>query len=154
MNQEIRTRPMVEADIEAVQSLAAGLPDAPDWDLKAYTGAIARARVQQGIALVAGDSDSDLCGFVVGGLVIPEAEIELIAVRGESQRQGIARRLLDAFAGESRRLGCDTILLEVRPSNAGARAFYSASGFAETGRRPAYYADPVEDAILMSWTIK
>jgi ribosomal protein S18 acetylase RimI-like enzyme len=42
------------------------------------------------------------------------------------------------------------ILLEVRPSNVAGRGFYAASGFVETGRRRAYYADPVEDAVLMS----
>jgi ribosomal-protein-alanine N-acetyltransferase len=40
--------------------------------------------------------------------------------------------------------------LEVRPSNHAALAFYRAQGFAVTGRRPRYYADPVEDAVLLA----
>ena len=144
---------MVEGDIDSVQSIAVRHADAPHWEAKAYSAAIARAREQRGIALVAEAPNSGLVGFIVGGLVPPESEIESIAVAPESQRQGIARRLLDGFAREAKLLGCDVILLEVRLSNAAAQAFYAASGFAETGRRPAYYADPAEDAILMTRTL-
>jgi len=41
------------------------------------------------------------------------------------------------------------LVLEVRDSNKAARGFYGSFGFIEVGRRPGYYADPVEDAILM-----
>ena len=41
-----------------------------------------------------------------------------------------------------------SVLLEVRESNAAARAVYEASGFSQVGRRRAYYGDLVEDAIL------
>jgi ribosomal-protein-alanine N-acetyltransferase len=41
------------------------------------------------------------------------------------------------------------VLLEVRASNSAALAFYRALGFAIAGRRPLYYADPIEDAVLM-----
>jgi ribosomal-protein-alanine N-acetyltransferase len=144
---------MVAADVEAVLAIAAALEDAPHWDAKAYEPVIARAGGQRGIALVAEDPRSGPAGFIVGGLVPPEAEIESIAVATENQRQGIARELLAAFSTEAVRLGCSVILLEVRPSNASARAFYSAVGFAETARRPAYYASPAEDAILMARTL-
>jgi [ribosomal protein S18]-alanine N-acetyltransferase len=146
-------RPMAEADVETVMAIVAALPDAPHWDAKAYAAAVARAQSRQGIALVVEGPSSRLAGFIVGGLIAPEAEIESIAVHPAMQRRGIARQLLNAFAGAARELGCSRILLEVRPSNLPARVFYAASGFAETARRPAYYANPVEDAILMSWTL-
>ncbi len=142
---------MTEADVEAVRSIAAGLADAPHWEAKAYEAAIARAQSRQGIALVAEDWQRTLAGFVIGGIVPPEGEIESIAVPSAMQRRGIARELLAAFGREAQLLGCSVILLEVRQSiNQPGRAFYAASGFAETGCRPAYYADPVEDAVLMS----
>jgi [ribosomal protein S18]-alanine N-acetyltransferase len=150
VNEQIRIRPMTLADVEAVRSIAAGLADAPHWDAKAYQAAVVRAQSQRGIALVAEDPQLLLAGFVIGGIVAPEAEIESIAVRPAMQRRGIARELLAAFGREARLLGCSMILLEVRSSNQPGRAFYAASGFAETGRRPAYYANPVEDAVLMS----
>ena len=39
--------------------------------------------------------------------------------------------------------------LEVRDSNAAARMLYRQLGFAEEGRRSAYYRDPEEDALLL-----
>jgi ribosomal protein S18 acetylase RimI-like enzyme len=42
------------------------------------------------------------------------------------------------------------VMLEVRASNHAARGFYACAGFVETGRRPGYYSDPEEDAILLA----
>jgi ribosomal-protein-alanine N-acetyltransferase len=42
------------------------------------------------------------------------------------------------------------VTLEVRASNHPALALYRSLGFVETGRRPRYYVDPVEDAVLLS----
>jgi len=41
------------------------------------------------------------------------------------------------------------VYLEVRESNAPARALYAAHGFKEVGRRKQYYRRPVEDAIVL-----
>jgi ribosomal-protein-alanine N-acetyltransferase len=46
--------------------------------------------------------------------------------------------------------GCRLATLEVRPSNAPARALYEAFGFEVVGRRRGYYADTGEDAILLA----
>jgi [ribosomal protein S18]-alanine N-acetyltransferase len=151
---EIRIRSINEGDLDAVMAIAANLPDAPRWDRRAYQAAVVRAEAKQGVALVAEEAVSGPAGFAIGGIVPPEAEIESIAVRPDLQRRGIARRLFAAFAAEAQRLGCSSTLLEVRPSNAAACRFYESLGFRETARRPAYYADPVEDAILMSRTLK
>jgi ribosomal-protein-alanine N-acetyltransferase len=40
--------------------------------------------------------------------------------------------------------------LEVRPSNLPAISLYRKTGFREVGRRPGYYDDTREDAIIMS----
>ena len=42
------------------------------------------------------------------------------------------------------------ITLEVRESNAPAIAFYEKAGFGVAGRRRRYYANPTEDAVLMT----
>jgi ribosomal protein S18 acetylase RimI-like enzyme len=41
------------------------------------------------------------------------------------------------------------VFLEVRESNAPAIAFYLKYGLAKSGRRPGYYRDPAEAAIVM-----
>jgi ribosomal-protein-alanine N-acetyltransferase len=62
--------------------------------------------------------------------------------------------LLDAALAEARARGADEIFLEVRNSNAPARALYGSRGFKEVGRRPNYYRRPVEDAIVLRRTLK
>ena len=89
-------------------------------------------------------------GFAVACLLAPQAELESIAVAEAEQRRGIGRRLLLAMAEELRAAGVREVLLEVRASNQRARDFYRSLGWNETGRRPRYYADPEEDAVLMS----
>jgi ribosomal protein S18 acetylase RimI-like enzyme len=57
--------------------------------------------------------------------------------------------LFDALANDLRAAGVLEIVLEVRASNRQALAFYRSAGFGQTGLRRAYYADPIEDAVLM-----
>ncbi len=82
--------------------------------------------------------------------VLDELHITTLAVRPERRRQGHARTLIDAALAafpEARR-----VHLEVRPSNAAARALYEALGFATTGLRRRYYGD--EDALLMTLNLE
>jgi len=89
-------------------------------------------------------------GFLVVKLVPPEAEVETIAVSAAEQRRGIGKIILSAMEKELRAAGVHEVLLEVRASNERAREFYGSQGWSETGRRPRYYAEPEEDAVLMS----
>lgn len=45
--------------------------------------------------------------------------------------------------------GIPNITLEVRESNKVARSLYKKYGFEDAGRRPGYYTDNKEDAIIM-----
>ena len=142
-------RPMVHADIPPVMAIANSLPDAPHWRTEVYQDMLGPARSPARICLVAEDSERRLVGFGVMVLIPPQAELEAIAVTGECQRQGIARNLLSDLLTGLKRFHITEVMLEVRESNLAARAFYRSSGFAETGRRRGYYADPQEDALLM-----
>jgi ribosomal-protein-alanine N-acetyltransferase len=147
-------RLMKAADLEQVISIAASLPDAPHWPQSAYANALNPDSTPRRIALVivpaaADPTQSAILGFAVASLLPPQAELETIAVAAGSQRRGLGRQLSHALAGELRAADVCELLLEVRGSNRAALAFYRSLGFAETGRRPRYYADPVEDAVLM-----
>ena len=72
------------------------------------------------------------------------------------QRRGLGRYLLDKAAARARGLGMASILLEVRPSNVRALDVYRRYGYAEIGRRRAYYPahqGQREDAIVMRYTL-
>jgi ribosomal-protein-alanine N-acetyltransferase len=88
-------------------------------------------------------------GFLVASMIPPQAELESIAVDPVFQRRGVARELFAALVEEIRSAQGTEVILEARASNFPALALYSALGFAEIGRRPRYYADPIEDAVLM-----
>jgi ribosomal-protein-alanine N-acetyltransferase len=92
-------------------------------------------------------------GFAVACVVTQQAELEMIAVAGAAQRQGIAQRLFAALGEELLSTGVTVVALEVRSSNRPALGLYRRLGFQETGLRRRYYADPVEDAVLMSLQI-
>jgi ribosomal-protein-alanine N-acetyltransferase len=81
-------------------------------------------------------------GFALARAVAGEAEVLTLAVAPEARRQGIGSRLLAGVLGEAARRGCRTVFLEVAADNGAACALYRRSGFAETGRRPGYYATP------------
>jgi ribosomal-protein-alanine N-acetyltransferase len=145
-----RVRRMTPADLDQVIEIAASLKAAPDWPRTAYLMAMDPAAARPRIALVAEDSVSKtVAGFAVASLLASQAELETIAVAAAAQRHGLARRIFVALAAELALAEITEILLEVRASNQPALGLYRQLGFVETGRRPRYYHDPVEDAVLM-----
>jgi ribosomal-protein-alanine N-acetyltransferase len=90
-----------------------------------------------------------LTGFLVVRVVTGEAEILNLAVHQRVRRKGIARALFQEALKELGAGGVRSVFLEVRESNAGARAFYGGAGFEISGKRPGYYHDPEEPALLM-----
>ncbi len=79
----------------------------------------------------------------------PEADVMNVAVDPEFRRQGVGEGLMVALMDALRAKGMESLTLEVRASNSPAIALYDRLGFAEVGRRPNYYTDPREDALIM-----
>jgi len=139
---------MTAADVARVLEIAASLQEPPHWPESAYLDALSPESTPRRIALVAAGL-GEVEGFTVASLLPPQAELESIAVAAGSQRRGFGRMLFDALLSELRKGGVLEITLEVRASNHAALAFYRRAGFSKKGLRRAYYADPVEDAVLM-----
>jgi [ribosomal protein S18]-alanine N-acetyltransferase len=141
-------------------ALERSCPTAAHWDEHRYAELFRSHGTSQRIALLAvpplagasraGDSNSisGVIGFLVALHVASEWELENIAVAHTFQRQGVAKRLLDALFDQAQQVSSESIYLEVRESNAAARNLYEKAGFAQTGRRKAYYSNPPEDAVL------
>jgi [ribosomal protein S18]-alanine N-acetyltransferase len=82
-----------------------------------------------------------------------EAHLLNITVAPEHQNQGFGRRFLHWVFDDARKRGAQSLMLEVRPSNVGARALYSALGFEQIGLRKSYYPswnNSREDALVLS----
>jgi [ribosomal protein S18]-alanine N-acetyltransferase len=147
----VQIRRITPADLDRVTEIAQTLDHAPQWPHAAYVAALDPLSTPHRIALVATSSDTGtVVGFAVASLLSPHAELETIAVAMEAQRRGVAQQLFGAMIAILKRESISEVILEVRPSNQAALAFYRAQGFAETGRRRSYYADPVEDAVLLA----
>jgi ribosomal-protein-alanine N-acetyltransferase len=95
-------------------------------------------------------------GFLLWRIAGPEAELLTLAVDPARRRAGIGRVLALRFLAAARNAGAVEAFLEVAADNDAARALYTATGFAEIGRRPRYYARPdgsALDAIVMRRTL-
>jgi ribosomal-protein-alanine N-acetyltransferase len=76
------------------------------------------------------------------------AHLMNIAVLPEYRRRGVALQLMGAFDVLAGEWLCKRMYLEVRASNARARAFYTALGFTYSSRVKRYYSDG-EDALML-----
>lgn len=96
-----------------------------------------------------GGAKSAILGYHCFWIVFEELRLMNLAVQGAMRRQGVGR----ALVMEACRLGIEQTasraILEVRSSNHAARSLYSHMGFIQVGRRPQYYTNPTEDALLM-----
>ncbi len=115
----------------------------------AVNGGEGRAAGEAGPVAPAPSAPARVLGYVVAIFAADEGEIGNLAVAPSAQRGGIGGRLLDSALAEAVRRECGSLYLEVRESNAAARALYASRGFAEVGRRLKYYQKPVEDALLL-----
>lgn len=97
------------------------------------------------------DENNTLLAYAVAMLAVDEAHLLNLAVDPRAQRQGHGWRLLDWMARTMREYGARSLLLEVRPSNLGARQLYQRYGFVQIGTRRGYYPAHRgrEDAIVM-----
>ena len=99
-----------------------------------------------GFAFVTGDTVSAYGGMLT---VLDEGQITNIATHPDHRRKGLAGAVLSALLAEARARGIVSVTLEVRVSNAAAIALYEKFGFMAVGKRPRFYTNPTEDALIM-----
>lgn len=139
-------------DIAIIRKLEQEAESAAHWGEREYDALFA-AEAPRRIALVAEEADAEILGFVIARCADDEWEIENVVVASEQRRRGVGIALVRELVQEARRSGAALVLLEVRESNAAARGLYEKIGFNEIGRRPDYYRNPPEDALLLGISI-
>lgn len=95
-------------------------------------------------------SPERVIGVFSGDVVVDELQIDNLAVSERWRRKGIGRTLLKFALAVASGLGARSATLEVRSANSPARAFYKKEGFTSIGLRSRYYADPLDDALILS----
>lgn len=90
-----------------------------------------------------------LVAYIGGWLITDQLHITNLAVDPQERGNGLAKKLLDELVRLSRKEGINKATLEVRVSNDAAINLYRKNGFAIVGRRPKYYINNQEDALIM-----
>ena len=98
--------------------------------------------------LVALDGDK-VVGYVGSQSVMGWADMMNIAVDPDYRRQGVAQELVERLVAALMENAVTCLTLEVRASNEPAKALYGKLGFQQVGRRPNYYRNPKEDALIL-----
>jgi ribosomal-protein-alanine N-acetyltransferase len=152
------------ADVPLIMHLERASVSAAHWTEPQYMQALANAAAKRLVLVAETPLDSapnqvttsapNILGFLVALHLSPEWELENVVVAPSSRRQGIGKQLLHALLATARETNSQSLFLEVRESNGAARSLYEKTGFAQSGRRKAYYKDPAEDAVLYRLTLE
>jgi ribosomal-protein-alanine N-acetyltransferase len=145
--------PMTIADLDAVMALEATVYSFP-WTRGNFVDSLAAGYLAR---LLQSADGRRLVGYCVAMVGAGEMHLLNITVATDFQRRGHARRMLADLLEDCRRLALDRLWLEVRESNAGARAAYARLGFRPMGLRPGYYPAAHgrrEQAVVMSLDVE
>ena len=129
--------------VHEIDTLSFSLP----WPERSFRFEVSENPVSRGWVV---EVNGRLAAMLVLWFIVDEAHIATIATHPDFRRQGIGERLMIDALLAAREEGARRAFLEVRASNAAAQAMYEKYGFVVDGRRPRYYKDNFEDAILMS----
>lgn len=138
--------PMRSDDVAAVHDIER-LSFSTPWPAHAFEQELRGNRLARYVVARVADRP---VGFGGLWLMVDEAHITTIGVHPDWRRQGIGRQLVLALADLAIAIGARRMTLEVRASNEAAQALYRDFGFEVAGRRPRYYTDDGEDALVMT----
>jgi ribosomal-protein-alanine N-acetyltransferase len=143
-------RAAVPEDIPQIMNLSQRSETAAHWNEREYDALFApEAPKRMALVAAAEAHPASAVAFIVALCASDDWEIENIVVDPGRRRQGIGMLLLRELLSQARQQGAASLLLEVRESNLAAQELYKAAGVREIGRRPRYYRDPDEDAVLL-----
>jgi [ribosomal protein S18]-alanine N-acetyltransferase len=142
----VAVRAMELADVGAVHEIER-LSFSTPWPSYAFEQELRGNRLARYLVARAGEA---VVGFAGIWLMVDDAHVTTFAVHPDWRRQRIGRQLLLGLLELAATIGARRMTLEVRASNAPAQALYHAFGFEVAGRRPRYYTDDGEDALVMT----
>jgi ribosomal-protein-alanine N-acetyltransferase len=125
------------------------------WNHTYFTGELAcRQGCNFTLKAVNRENTQKVIGYIICRLVQKELHILRMAVKPNWRGHGLAARMLDRALGRAAKKGAGSAFLEVRPSNQSALALYNKQGFRMIGKKPYYYTDTREDALVLMKNLK
>lgn len=143
-------RKMCEQDIDEVEQIEKEIFSVP-WSAKSFLDA---CKNENNIYLTC-IIDGEVAGYCGLWTVLGEGNITNMAVSHKHRRKGIGMALMQEMEKRGHEKEVSVFFLEVRESNAAARALYEELGYEQIGVRKRFYEKPVENAVIMSkgWRI-
>ena len=151
-NLAVTIRRMTADDLMRVHELDQLCFSSP-WPLKTFRNQLEENKAaSQWVAALGEESLTPglIIGAIVTWLVVDEVHIATLSVDPDFRRSKIATRLICATLRDGVSRGATASTLEVRASNGAAQRLYYKFGYQLMGRRPGYYQDNGEDAILLT----
>ena len=147
---EARSRPMREPDLDRVMVIERGSYNFP------WSEGIFRDCLQVGYCCWVLEHEIEVTAFGIMQVAAGEAHVLNLCVASDLHGQGFGRAMLRCLLQVAREHAAESVLLEVRPSNAPALALYRSEGFRTVGTRRAYYPSHAgrEDAFVLSRSLR
>lgn len=139
-----------DVDLDALVALERRCFPTP-WSRELYAEELRRPGADA-VQLAARDAGGGgrLVGAALAARIADSWHVMNVLVDPAARGRRIARRLVDELLDRTAALGAgDGWTLEVRDGNDAAIRLYEGAGFEHAGRRPGYYADTGEDALVM-----
>ena len=150
---DIRIRRMAAGDIPEILKIASDALLTP-WTERMFGKELRLSFSRNFVALAGQGPSGPVAGFITFWVIADEVQLHGMAVRRDLRRRGVASRLFLAMIREALDHGAETGTLEVRQANEPARRLYEKFGWRVTARRPSYYNDTGEDALILSAELK
>lgn len=147
---DVRVDELCDADLDQLVALERRCFPTP-WSRELYAAELRRPPADA-VRLAARDAGGGgrLVGAALAARIGDAWHVMNVLVDPTARGRGIARRLLDELLERSGALGVgEGWTLEVRDGNEAAIRLYERASFEHAGRRPGYYADTGEDALVM-----
>lgn len=142
---DILVRKMEEKDLDRIMEIEHDCFTTP-WSREAFVLEITKNELARYII-------AEIDGVVVGyggiWMIVGEGHITNIGVESKHRRLGVGNKILEGLIDVSKDMEIMSMTLEVRESNIAAQNLYKKYGFIDYGKRPNYYSDDNEDAIIM-----
>ncbi len=145
VEQEFKFRKMEVADIDSVLDIEEQSFTTP-WNRMAFIHELTQNHFAHYIIAMQGDNIIGYCGM---WLIMEEAHITNVAILPDYRGYNYGEKLMRQMMLIAMVKGIERMTLEVRVSNIVAQKLYEKLGFVVDGRRPRYYSDNQEDALIM-----
>lgn len=141
--QELIVRPMTIDDVKDVAGIESRCFADP-WTERAFASAV----MDDNYLYIVAELDGQLIGMA--GIIksFDEGDVTNVATLPEYRGNGVAGKVLSELMKKASLQGVKNLTLEVREHNTSAIKLYESLGFVCEGKRPGFYDNPKEDALI------